>query len=62
MFDVFQTKYNLIYFDLMVFFLTVKVGYDNVEFATLWEQGHTRAEISGGSTVNFINWVNRCME
>lgn len=38
-----------------------KVGHDNVEFATLWEQGHTRAEISGGSTMNFINWVNRCL-
>ncbi|SDA58994.1 subtype A tannase [Methanobrevibacter millerae] len=38
-----------------------KVGKDNVEFSTVWGQGHTQAERSGDSTANFINWVNNCL-
>ncbi|MEE1129143.1 MAG: subtype A tannase [Methanobrevibacter sp.] len=37
-----------------------KVGKDNVEFSTVWEQGHEQAERTGDSTTNFINWVNKC--
>ncbi|MBE6498116.1 MAG: esterase [Methanobrevibacter sp.] len=38
-----------------------KVGSDNVEFSTVWGQGHTQAERTGDSTSNFINWVNKCL-
>ena len=38
-----------------------KVGSDNVEFSTVWGQGHTQAERTGNSTGNFINWVNNCL-
>ena len=38
-----------------------KVGSDNVEFSTVWGQGHTQAERTGDSTGNFINWVNDCL-
>ena len=38
-----------------------KVGSDNVEFSTVWGQGHTQAERTGNSTGNFINWVNDCL-
>lgn len=38
-----------------------KVGSDNVEFSTIWGQGHTQAERTGNSTTNFINWVNNCL-
>jgi hypothetical protein len=38
-----------------------KVGSDNVEFSTVWGQGHTQAERTGDSTGNFINWVNKCL-
>ena len=38
-----------------------KVGKDNVEFSTVWGQGHTQAERTGDSTTNFINWVNNCL-
>ena len=38
-----------------------KVGKDNVEFSTVWGQGHTQAERTGDSTTNFINWVNDCL-
>ena len=38
-----------------------KVGSDNVEFSTVWGQGHTQAERTGNSTGNFINWVNTCL-
>ncbi len=38
-----------------------KVGKDNVEFSTVWGQGHTQAERTGDSTSNFINWVNNCL-
>ena len=39
-----------------------KVGNDNVEFSTVWAQGHTQAERTGDSTTNFINWVNNCLK
>jgi len=29
-----------------------------VDFETVWEQGHTQAERTGDSTDNFIEWVN----
>ncbi|MBR1496032.1 MAG: hypothetical protein IJ617_00205, partial [Oscillospiraceae bacterium] len=32
-----------------------------VDFETVWGQGHTQAERSGGSTENFISWVNDCL-
>lgn len=32
-------------------------GVDSVDFATVWNQGHTMAERTGDSTTNFINWV-----
>lgn len=38
-----------------------KVGSENVEFSTIWGQGHTQAERTGDSTSNFINWVNKCL-
>ncbi|MGT2667388.1 hypothetical protein ACVRYP_08770 [Streptococcus rifensis] len=37
-------------------------GIDNVDFATVWGQGHTNAEVSGDSTENFINWINECLK
>ena len=33
----------------------------NVDFETVWGQGHTMAERSGDSTSNFITWVNECI-
>jgi hypothetical protein len=30
---------------------------DDVEFTTVWGQGHTMAERTGDSTTNFIEWV-----
>ncbi len=38
-----------------------KVSKDNVDFSTVWDQGHIRAERTGSSTSNFINWVNDCL-
>lgn len=32
-------------------------GVEDVEFTTVWNQGHTMAERTGDSTTNFINWV-----
>ena len=29
----------------------------NVEFTTVWEQGHTEAERSGDAEDNFISWI-----
>ncbi len=29
-----------------------------VDFETVWDQGHTQAERSGKGTENFIDWVN----
>ena len=33
-----------------------------VDFETVWGQGHTMAERTGSSTANFIAWVNECMK
>ncbi len=33
----------------------------NVDFETVWGQGHTEAERTGSATENFIAWVNDCM-
>ncbi|MBQ9262837.1 MAG: tannase [Clostridia bacterium] len=33
-----------------------------VDFETVWGQGHTEAERAGSSTANFIAWVQECME
>ena len=33
---------------------------EDVDFATVWGQGHTMAERTGSSTDNFIEWVNSC--
>lgn len=33
----------------------------DVDFATVWGQGHVEAERTGDSTSNFIQWVNDCL-
>lgn len=33
----------------------------DVDFETVWGQGHVEAERTGSSTENFINWVNECI-
>ena len=33
---------------------------EDVDFATVWGQGHTMAERTGSSTENFIAWVKDC--
>ncbi len=33
-----------------------------VDFETVWGQGHTQAERTGSSTDNFIAWVNDCLK
>ncbi|MBR1599548.1 MAG: tannase [Lachnospiraceae bacterium] len=33
----------------------------DVDFETVWGAGHTKAERTGDSTTNFIEWVNECM-
>ncbi len=33
----------------------------NVDFETVWGQGHTMAERTGNSTDNLIEWVNSCL-
>ena len=33
---------------------------EDVDFATVWGQGHTLAERTGSSTQNFIAWVQEC--
>jgi hypothetical protein len=35
-------------------------GVKDVDFETVWGQGHTMAERTGDSTDNFISWVNKC--
>lgn len=35
---------------------------DDVDFATVWGQGHTTAERTGDSTANFIAWVESCLK
>lgn len=34
----------------------------NVDFETVWNQGHDKAERTGNSTENFITWVNACLQ
>lgn len=34
----------------------------DVDFATVWGQGHVEAERTGNSTDNFIAWVNQCLQ
>ena len=34
-------------------------GIKNVDFATVWGQGHTQAERTGNATTNFITWVEQ---
>ena len=34
----------------------------DVDFETVWNQGHTEAERTGKATTNFISWVNECMK
>jgi len=36
-------------------------GVSDVDFETVWGQGHTQAERTGSSSDNFIEWVNECM-
>ena len=33
-----------------------------VDFATIWGEGHTMAEGTGDSVTNFIEWVNQCLK
>ena len=37
-------------------------GVSDVDFETVWGQGHTEAERTGSYTENFIAWVNACMK
>ncbi len=37
-------------------------GVEDVDFETVWGEGHTQAERTGDSTSNFISWVNECMK
>lgn len=37
-------------------------GVENVDFETIWEQGHEPVERTGSSTDNFIAWVGSCMK
>lgn len=34
----------------------------DVDFETVWGEGHTMAERTGNSTDNFIAWVNECLD
>ena len=36
-------------------------GVKSVDFATVWGQQHVKAERTGDSTANFINWVHDCL-
>ena len=36
-------------------------GVSDVDFETVWGQGHTQAERTGNSSDNFIDWINDCM-
>jgi len=35
-------------------------GITDVDFATIWDKGHTQAEDTGDGTSNFIEWVESC--
>ena len=37
-------------------------GVADVDFETVWEQGHEPVEREGDSTENFIRWVNNCIK
>ncbi len=37
-------------------------GVEEVDFETIWGEGHSQAEQSGDAASNFIAWVNACME
>ncbi len=37
-------------------------GVEDVDFTTVWGQGHTKAERTGDSTDNFIEWIRICSE
>lgn len=37
-------------------------GVESVDFATVWGQQHVKAERTGDSTTNFIEWVNECID
>ncbi|MFZ0530493.1 MAG: subtype A tannase [Propionicimonas sp.] len=37
------------------------LGVNDVDFATVWGQGHTMAERTGDATTNFIDWVNQTL-
>jgi len=37
-------------------------GVKDVDFETVWNQGHTQAERTGNATTNFISWINECMK
>lgn len=37
-------------------------GVKDVDFETIWNQGHTTAERTGSSTDNFISWVNETVK
>ena len=37
-------------------------GVEDVQFTTVWSQGHTKAERTGNSTDNFIAWVNEVVQ
>ena len=34
---------------------------EDVDFETVWGQGHTTAERTGSSDANFIAWVGECL-
>ncbi len=36
-------------------------GVEDVDFETIWNQGHTEAEDSGDASDNFISWVQECV-
>ena len=37
-------------------------GITNVDFEAVWGQKHVKAERTGNSSTNFINWVNDCLK
>jgi len=37
-------------------------GVRDVDFETIWNQGHTQAEDTGDGTDNFIEWVQQCCQ
>lgn len=37
-------------------------GTEDVDFETVWGRGHVKAERTGSSDANFIEWVNACLK